>query len=140
MAKMSKSSPAGCAFLLDDDKALAKKIQSAVTDSEREIVFDPERKPGVSNLLTIQQALTGRSMDEIVAGYAGSGYGDLKGDTAEIVVAHVRPFRERVTELMDDPAELRRLMTVGAHKARATAASTLDAVYERIGFVPMDHG
>jgi tryptophanyl-tRNA synthetase len=137
-AKMSKSSPAGAAFLLDDDKVLAKKIRSAVTDSEREIVFDPERKPGVSNLLTMQQALTGRSMDEIVSGYAGRGYGDLKGETAEIVVECIRPFRERVTELMADPAELRRLMTVGAHKARETAARTLDDVYERIGFVPMD--
>ena len=68
------------------------------------------------------------------------GYGDLKGDTAEMVVETVRPFRERVNELMGDPAELRRLMTIGAHKARATAASTLDDVYQRVGFVPMDHG
>jgi tryptophanyl-tRNA synthetase len=137
-AKMSKSSPAGCAFLLDDDKVLAKKIKSAVTDSERDIVFDPARKPGVSNLLTIQQALTSRPMASIVTGYEGRGYGDLKADTAQIVVDHVRPFRERVTELMDDPAELRRLMTTGAHKARETAARTLDDVYQRIGFVPMD--
>ncbi len=138
-AKMSKSSPPGCAFLLDDDKVLAKKIKSAVTDSEREIVFDPERKPGVSNLLTIQQALTGRTIEALVGSYEGRGYGDLKADTAEIVVDHVRPFRERVGELMGDPAELRRQMTVGAHKARATAATTLDAVYQRVGFVPMDH-
>ena len=69
-AKMSKSAPSGCAFLLDDDKTLQKKIRSAVTDSEREIVFDPERKPGVSNLLTIQRALTGRSVEELVADYA----------------------------------------------------------------------
>jgi tryptophanyl-tRNA synthetase len=139
-SKMSKSSPAGCAFILDDDKVLAKKIKSAVTDSERDIVFDPERKPGVSNLLTIQQALTGRSIDSLVEAYAGRGYGDLKGDTAELVVETVRPFRERVHELMGDPAELRRLMTIGAHKARATAASTLDDVYQRVGFVPMDRG
>ena len=137
-AKMSKSSPAGCAFLLDEDTTLTKKIKSAVTDSERDILFDPEAKPGVSNLLTIQSALTGRSIDELVASYAGRGYGDLKGDTAEIVVEVVRPFRERVNELMGDPAELRRLMSVGAHKARATASETLDSVYERVGFVPLD--
>lgn len=138
-AKMSKSSPTGCAFILDDDKTLAKKIKSAVTDSERDIVFDAERKPGVSNLLTIQHALTGRSIADLEASYAGRGYGDLKGDTADIVVDAVRPIRERVHELMGDPAELRRLMTKGAHKARVTASHTLDDVYQRVGFVPLDH-
>jgi tryptophanyl-tRNA synthetase len=136
-AKMSKSSPGGCAWLLDDDKTLAKKIKSAVTDSEREIVFDPERKPGVSNLLTIQHALTGTAIDDLVADYAGRGYGDLKVDTAEIVVEAVRPLRERHFELMADPAELHRLMTIGARKARETAAQTLELVYQRVGFVPM---
>jgi tryptophanyl-tRNA synthetase len=136
-AKMSKSSPGGCAWLLDDDKTLAKKIKSAVTDSERDIVFDPERKPGVSNLLTIQHALTGKAIDDLVADYSGRGYGDLKVDTAEIVVQAVRPLRERHFELMADPAELHRLMTIGAHKARQTAAQTLELVYQRVGFVPM---
>jgi tryptophanyl-tRNA synthetase len=136
-AKMSKSSPGGCAWLLDDDKTLAKKIKSAVTDSERDIVFDPERKPGVSNLLTIQHALTGKAVDDLVADYAGRGYGDLKVETAEIVVEALRPLRERHFELMADPAELHRLMTIGAHKARETAAQTLELVYQRVGFVPM---
>lgn len=139
-SKMSKSVPAGCVFLLDDDKTLTKKIKSAVTDSEREVRFDPQAKPGVSNLLSIQHALTGRSLADIERSYDGRGYGDLKGDTAEIVVESVRPMRERVNELMADPAELRRLMTQGAHRARATATQTLDRVYERVGFVPMDHG
>jgi tryptophanyl-tRNA synthetase len=137
-SKMSKSSPSGCAFLLDDDKVLAKKIKSAVTDSEREIVFDQERKPGVSNLLTIQHALTGEAIDALVAAYDGKGYGDLKGDTAELVVETVRPIRQRVEEYLQDPAELRRLMSIGAHKARATAGHTLDDVYQRVGFVPLD--
>ncbi len=139
-AKMSKSSPAGCAFLLDDDKALAKKIRSAVTDSERDIVFDPERKPGVSNLLTIQQALTGRAIDEIVAGYEGRGYGDLKGDTAEIVVEVVRPFRERVTELMARPrraapAHDRRARTRPGRPrpARSTTSTSASASYPWTG-------
>lgn len=139
-AKMSKSSPAGCAFILDDDTTLAKKIKGAVTDSEREIRYDPEGKPGVSNLLTIQQALTGRSVETLVAAYEGKGYGDLKSDTADIVVDSIRPFRERVVALMSDPAELRRLMTIGAHKARSTATGTLDEVYERVGFVPLGQG
>ena len=138
-AKMSKSVPAGCVFLLDDDAVITKKLKSAVTDSEREIRYDPAAKPGVSNLLSIQQALTGRSIAELETSYEGRGYGDLKGDTAEIVVDAVRPIRERVNELLADTAELRRLMTIGAHRARATAAGTLDAVYERVGFVPMDH-
>ena len=136
-AKMSKSSPAGCAFLLDDDRTLAKKFKSAVTDSEREIRFDTAAKPGVSNLLSMQQALTGRPMDAIVAGYAGRGYGDLKTDTAEIVIDVIRPIRERVDELMADPVELRRLMAVGAVKATHTARHTLAAVYDRVGFVPL---
>ena len=137
-AKMSKSSPAGCVFLLDDDAIITKKIKTAVTDSERDIAFDPERKAGVSNLLTMQQALTGRAMQDIVDGYQGRGYGDLKSETADIVVEFVRPIRERVVELMGDPAELNRLMGVGAHKARATAAQTLADVYQRVGFVPID--
>jgi tryptophanyl-tRNA synthetase len=139
-AKMSKSAPAGCVFLLDDDATLAKKIKSAVTDSDREVAFDPERKPGVSNLLTIQSALTGQSTDDLVDAYSGRGYGDLKGDTAELVIGAIAPLRDRVHALLDDPGELRRLMTMGADKARATAAVTLEAVYERVGFVPLDRG
>jgi tryptophanyl-tRNA synthetase len=110
-----------------------------VTDSEREVRFDTVNKPGVSNLLSIQHALTGRAIADLEASYEGRGYGDLKGDTAELAVESIRPIRERAQELMADPAELRRLMTIGAHRARATAAQTLDAVYQRVGFVPMDH-
>ena len=136
-AKMSKSSPAGCASLLDDDVVLTKKFKSAVTDSEREIRFDQVNKPGVSNLLTIQQALRGMSISELEASYEGKGYGDLKKDTAEIVVEFARPVRERVATLTSDPAQLLQLMGVGAHKARATAHETLTAVYDRVGFVTL---
>lgn len=136
-AKMSKSSPAGAVFLLDDDAVVAKKFRSAVTDSERDIAYDPERKPGVSNLLVIQHALTGRPMDAIVDGYAGRGYGDLKSDTAEIVIEAIRPMRERARALLDDRAELGRLMARGAEKARHTASGTLADAYRRVGFVPM---
>ena len=136
-AKMSKSVPAGCAFLLDEDAPLRKKFKSAVTDSEREIRFDTGNKPGVSNLLTMQQAITGRPMEAIVADYEGRGYGDLKTDTAEIVVGLVAPIRERVRELMADEPELMRLAAIGAQKARATAHETLRDVYEAVGFVPL---
>lgn len=134
-SKMSKSSPSGCVFLLDEDKVSAKKIKSAVTDSDRDIRFDPEAKPGVSNLLTLQQAITGAPMDEIVRGYADRGYGDLKSETAEVVLGAIAPIRERTREYLADPAELKRLMDVGAYKAREAAAPTLASVYERVGFV-----
>ena len=134
-SKMSKSSPAGCAFLLDEDGPLAKKFRSAVTDSDRDVVFDPVGKPGVSNLLTIQQALTGRSLDDLTQSYSGRGYGELKSDTAALVVEVVAPIRQRVHELMSDPGELHRLMALGAHKARETASATLATVYDRVGFV-----
>ena len=136
-AKMSKSAPTGCIFLLDDPKVTAKKIKSAVTDSGREIVYDPEGKPGVSNLLTLISTFTGTDIPTLVAEYEGRGYGDLKSDAAEVVVGFTTGFREQVSELMADPAELSRLMTHGAHKARAAAAPTLATVYDRVGFVPL---
>lgn len=136
-AKMSKSAPAGCAFLLDSDAVTAKKFKSAVTDSGREIIFDPIEKPGVSNLLTIQSAVSGASIADVAAGYLGKGYGDLKSDTAAMVLDLIGPMRSAVEEYLADPAELTRLMALGAHKARATASVTLDKVYERVGFVPL---
>lgn len=134
-AKMSKSSAPGCIFLLDEDAVTSKKIKSAVTDSGREIVFDLENKPGVSNLLTMQQALLGRPLEEIVASYADRGYGDLKKETAEIVVETINPLRERTREYLADPSELLRIMHVGADKARQTARATLADVYDKVGFV-----
>lgn len=136
-AKMSKSSAPGCAFLLDDDAVLTKKIKSAVTDSDRDIRFDPVNKPGVANLLTMQQAITGRTMSELEASYADRGYGDLKTETAQIVVDLIAPIRRRVAELMSDKGELINLMGVGAGKARATAGETLEKVYDAVGFVPL---
>jgi len=138
MQKMSKSasSPSGIVELLDEPKRSAKKIRSAVTDSGREVLFDEEAKPGVSNLLTIYSALTGRTIDDLVKAYDGKGYGDLKGDLAEVVIDFVTPFRDRTLELLDDRAELDRLLAVGADHAREVAARTLGRVYDRIGFVP----
>jgi tryptophanyl-tRNA synthetase len=136
-AKMSKSasSPAGIIELLEDPARSAKKIRSAVTDTGREIVFDPEAKPGISNLLTIYSALTGRTIDDLVAAYDGKGYGDLKKDLAEVVVEFVKPMQERTRAYLDDPAQLDKLLAIGAEKARAVAVETLRTAYERVGFL-----
>jgi tryptophanyl-tRNA synthetase len=136
-AKMSKSSssPAGIVDLLDDPKVSAKKIRSAVTDADREIRYDVEHKPGISNLLTIYSALTNRKIAELEADYAGTGYGDLKKDLAEVVGDFVSPLRDKVTAYLEDPAELDRILAVGATRARDVAGATLRAVYDRIGFL-----
>ncbi|KAB1647530.1 MULTISPECIES: tryptophan--tRNA ligase [unclassified Pseudoclavibacter] len=136
-AKMSKSaaSDAGLIRLLDDPKKTAKKIRSAVTDDGREIRFDREHKPGVSNLLAINSVFTGSSIPELEEQYAGRGYGDLKKDLADIVVEALSPIRTRALELLDDPAELDRLLAIGAERAGEIASKTLAEVYDRIGFV-----
>ena len=137
-AKMSKSAgtDAGLISLLDDPAVSAKKIRSAVTDSVREIRYDVEAKPGVSNLLSIQSAVTGTSIDTLVSGYSGRGYGDLKKDTADAVVAYVTPIKRRVDELLADPAELTATLAKGADHARDVSAKTLGRVYDRLGFLP----
>jgi tryptophanyl-tRNA synthetase len=136
-SKMSKSAAteAGLVNLLDDPKVTAKKIRSAVTDSEREVRYDPEAKPGVSNLLTIQSAVTGTEIDKLVEAYAGHGYGDLKADTAEAVVAFVTPIRARVDELLSDSTELEAILQRGAQRAREVSSKTIADVYERLGFL-----
>jgi tryptophanyl-tRNA synthetase len=135
--KMSKSlPPAGCIDLLDDPKATSKKIRSAVTDTGREVVADPEGKPGVTNLLTIHSALSGRSVGELEEHFAGRGYGDLKKELAEVVADFVTPVRRRTQELLDDPAELQRTLVQGAARAREVAGRTLADVYDKVGFLP----
>jgi len=143
-AKMSKSTspPAGVLDLLDDPRASAKKIRGAVTDSDTPgqgpdpVRFDPDQKPGVSNLLTIYATLTGESVDTLVEKYAGRGYGDLKGDLAEVVVEFVTPLRERALALLDDRAALDAVLRDGAERAREVASRTLSEVYARVGFLP----
>jgi len=134
-SKMSKSVPAGCVFLLDPLRTIEKKIKSAVTDSDTEVRFDPETKPGVSNLLTILAAYTGRTVAQVEPEFAGRMYGDLKKEAAAAVLAFAEPFQSRVAALMDDPAELDRQMAVGAARAREVAAATLADVYRNLGFV-----
>ncbi|GAA0230112.1 tryptophan--tRNA ligase [Cryptosporangium japonicum] len=137
-AKMSKSasSPAGIIDLLDEPNRTAKKIRSAVTDTGREIVFDPENKPGVSNLLTIYAALSGRTIEDLTGAYDGKGYGDLKKDLAVVVSDALAPIQKATQGYLDDPAELDRVLAIGAGKAREVASATLAAAYDRIGFLP----
>jgi tryptophanyl-tRNA synthetase len=137
-SKMSKSasSPSGIIEMLDEPQVSAKKIRSAMTDSEAEVRFDEEAKPGISNLLTIYSALTGREISALEQEYAGRGYGDFKGDLAEVVVEFVTPFRERTLELLDDRAELDGVLRKGAERAREVASRTLEDVYARVGLVP----
>ncbi|MBT5501598.1 MAG: tryptophan--tRNA ligase [Actinobacteria bacterium] len=133
-AKMSKSSPSGCVFLLDENKAVEKKIKSAVTDSDAVVRFDELNKPGVSNLLALQKAINNTSIESLESEYSGRGYGDLKKETFEVVLSVIEPIRTRVNQLLTDPAELESLMNKGAQKARDAAEPTLNLVYDRIGF------
>lgn len=136
-AKMSKSaaSPAGRIDILDSPKALQKKIKSAVTDDGNEIRFDPENKPGVSNLLTIFSAVTGRTVEALEADYADKMYGHLKVDLADAVVEALTPVRERTEELLADPAELGRILDASAAKAAVIADRTVADVYDKVGFI-----
>ncbi|MEU3709241.1 tryptophan--tRNA ligase [Streptomyces catenulae] len=136
--KMSKSasSPKGIVDLLDDPKATAKKIKSAVTDTDTVIRFDREAKPGVSNLLTILSTLTGTGIPELEKEYEGKMYGALKTDLAGVMVDFVTPFRDRTQSYLDDPATLDAILAKGAEKARAVAAETLATTYDRLGFLP----
>ncbi|MEU9398626.1 tryptophan--tRNA ligase [Streptomyces sp. NPDC048242] len=139
--KMSKSAstPKGLVNLLDEPKATAKKVKSAVTDTDTVIRFDPENKPGVSNLLTIQSTLTGTSIADLERAYEGKMYGALKTDLAEIMVEFVTPFRERTQQYLDDTETLDAVLAKGAEKARAIAAETLAQAYDRVGFLPAKH-
>jgi tryptophanyl-tRNA synthetase len=136
-SKMSKSATTdqGVVWLLDEPAKTAKKIRSAVTDTGREILLDRQGKPGVSNLLTILSAFSGTAIAGLEAEYAGRGYGDLKKDVADAVVSVFEPIRSRALELLDDPAELDRLLASGADRAAAIADRTLATVYDRVGLL-----
>ncbi len=136
--KMSTTggTPQGTVLVLDPPDVIRKKLKTAVTDSGREVRYAPDEKPGVSNLVEILSVATGRPIPEIEAAYDGRGYGDLKTDVGEALVELFAPVQSRYAELRADEGELRRLLTLGAEKAEATAAPTLRAMYDRMGFVP----
>jgi tryptophanyl-tRNA synthetase len=136
-SKMSKSgeSPQGIVWLLDEPAVVAKKIKSAVTDTDREIRFDTATKPGVSNLLGILSLLSGTSIAAWETDFAGKGYGDLKSAVADAVVAEFEPIRARTLELLADPAELDRMLAANAERANEIAEATLSRVYDAVGFL-----
>jgi tryptophanyl-tRNA synthetase len=136
-AKMSKSasSMSGVIELLDAPEVTLKKFKSSVTDDGKEVKFDEKGKPGISNLLTIHSALSGKSIQEIETEFAGKGYGDFKSAVAEVVIAELEPIRDRTKQLMDDPAELVSLLKAGADKANEVASSTLKEAYTAIGLI-----
>ena len=134
--KMSKSiGGGGTLWVLDEPKVLTKKVKSAVTDTGREVAYDVAAKPGISNLLTVLAVATERTVDDVQADFDGKGYGDFKGAVADAVVELFAPVRERYTGLLDDPAELDRLLAAGAERAREVARATMAAVRDRIGLL-----
>lgn len=139
--KMSKSAstPKGLINLLDEPRTTAKKVKSAVTDTDTVIRYDAEAKPGVSNLLTIYSVLTGRSIAQLEQEYEGKMYGALKTDLADVMVEFVTPFRERTQQYLGDAETLDSILAKGAEKARAVAAETLAQTYDRVGFLPAKH-
>jgi tryptophanyl-tRNA synthetase len=136
-SKMSKSvdSPQGTILVLDSPATITKKVKSAVTDSGSEVRFDPEEKPGVSNLLTLYASATGTTIPEAEAEFSGSQYGTFKGAVADALVEYLRPVRERYDELAGDPGELTRILARGAEKADAIATVTMDRVRTATGLL-----
>lgn len=136
-AKMSKSadSVAGLIEILDSPEVNAKKIKSAVTDAGREIKFDEKEKPGVSNLLTIHSALSGQKITDLENHFSGKGYGDLKGEVADVVVEYLKPIRERTLELLSDESHLLTMLSKGAAKAHEVSSTTLAKTYSNLGLV-----
>jgi tryptophanyl-tRNA synthetase len=134
-AKMSKSadSPQGTVLVLDEPAAIERKLKRAVTDTGSDVSFDPDKKPGVANLLQILAAATGRRPADVAEGY--SQYGPLKADTAAAVVELLRPVRERYVELAADPEAVRATLRHGAEKAEAVAAGTLARARAAIGLL-----
>ncbi len=135
--KMSKSSGsvAGVLEIMDTPEANIKKIKSATTDAGREVKYDEKEKPGISNLLTIHSALSGKSISEIENEFDGKGYGDFKGAVAEVVVEYLRPIRAQALELLQDEAHLIKILHEGADKARVVANATLAQTYKNLGLV-----
>ena len=136
-SKMSKSDPNGCVFLMEKPEDIARKFKRAITDSDTEncVRFDPANKPGVSNLMNIYSAVTGKSFDEIEREFDGQGYGVFKPAVGDAVIETLRPIREEATRLLNDKAYLCSVYTEGAQKASVIARKTLRKVYKKVGLV-----
>jgi len=137
--KMSKSRgvESGTVLMLDPPDTVRKKVRSAVTDSGTDVRYDPEEKPGISNLIELMTVVTGDSIPDVEARYDGSGYGQFKSDVADAIVEVLDPIQARYRELRGDVGELQRLLDIGAKKARAESAPTLAQIYERLGFAKL---
>jgi tryptophanyl-tRNA synthetase len=135
---MSKSaaSNSGVIDILDNPDINAKKIKSAVTDTGKEVVFDEKNKPGISNLLTIHSALSGKTIADIENSFAHKGYGEFKSEVADVVATYFTPIRKKAEELLADSQGLQKILAEGADKARAVASATLASAYDAIGLVP----
>ena len=136
-AKMSKSagSAAGVIEIIDTPEANLKKIKSAMTDAGREVKYDVAQKPGISNLLTIHSALSGRTIAELENEFDGKGYGDFKAAVADVVVEYLRPIRAKAMELLEDEKHLLQILHQGSEKARAVAQETIATTYKNLGVV-----
>ena len=139
-SKMSKSDddPQGSVFLMDSPDSIMKKFKRAVTDMENRVVYDPEKQPGISNLMAIYSSATGKSYDEITSEFDGKGYGTFKVAVAESVIELLRPVREKTEKLLADRAYLAEIYKNGARQASELAEPTLKLVTEKIGFVPKE--
>lgn len=137
-AKMSKSasSNSGVIDILDSADINVKKIKSAVTDAGKEVIFDEKNKPGISNLLSIHSALSGRSISALESEFVGKGYGDFKSEVAEVVTSYFEPVRSKTMELLADESSLLRILNEGSQKARDVASVTLQNTYSALGLVP----
>ena len=134
--KMSKSEPDGCVFLMDKPEDIMRKFKRAVTDCETAVKFDTVNKPGISNLLSIYCAATGKTVAEAEAEFEGQGYGIFKPAVGEAVVELLRPIQDEANRLMKDKAYLESIYQEGAQKAQYLANKTLRKVYKKVGFVP----
>ncbi len=133
--KMSKSRPAGCLFMDDAPEVIEKKIMTAVTDSGRDITYNPEKKPGVSNLLLIESELTGKPVEAVAAKYSGRNYGEFKKEVAKIVAESLAPFRQAKAKLLQNPKSVLKVFAKGADKARKIADAKMDEVRKKIGLI-----
>ena len=136
----TRGTPAGVVRMIDEPDVIRKKFKTAVTDSEKEVRHAPDAKPGISNLLEIMSVASGDQVAELEKRYDGAGYGQFKEDVGEAVVALLAPIQEQYRELRADERELQRMLAVGAEKARRASEPTLEAMYERMGFVKAEAG
>jgi tryptophanyl-tRNA synthetase len=136
----TRGAPQGVVRMIDEPDVIRKKFKSAVTDSGKEILHDPTTKPGIANLIEIMSVATGDPVAELERRYEGVGYGQFKEDVGEAVVALLTPIQKRYYELRGDERELQRLLAVGAEKARRASEPTLEAMYQRMGFVKAEAG